>query len=204
MLVVVGRLGSRRRRGGGPLDGLQMVQVVRSVRGRRLLLGATLLLLLHTGLLTRLLLLLAGLLARLDLTLLLLTLLLLLLAGNTVLLSLDIHRSHGLHGSGVVGRVVQHGLDVSHKQGEEQIDDLLLVGKLEGSIIRDPHALEMHGAGLDHMTQLLSLENTVSSASGHAGHVEELGTVDHVVVLSTRHADASGLDLETQCSLVLP
>lgn len=45
-----------------------------------------------------------------------------------------------------------------------------------------PHALEMHWANLDHMSDLLALENTISPTTGHAGDIEELGAIDHVVV----------------------
>lgn len=45
-----------------------------------------------------------------------------------------------------------------------------------------PYAFEVHGADLDYNPLLLILEDTVSLSSGHAADVEELRTVDHVVV----------------------
>lgn len=45
-----------------------------------------------------------------------------------------------------------------------------------------PNSLKMHGSDLDHMSNLLALQDTVAATSGHTGHVEELGAIDHVVV----------------------
>lgn len=45
-----------------------------------------------------------------------------------------------------------------------------------------PDTLEMHRANLDHMAQLLALQNTITAATSHSRHIEQLGTVDHMVV----------------------
>ena len=42
----------------------------------------------------------------------------------------------------------------------------------------------MHGANLDHMANLLALQDTVATTTGHASNVEQLGTIDHVVIYS--------------------
>ena len=45
-----------------------------------------------------------------------------------------------------------------------------------------PDALQVHGANLHNVANLFALENTVASATRHASHIQELGTIDHVVV----------------------
>lgn len=45
-----------------------------------------------------------------------------------------------------------------------------------------PNSLKMHGSNLDHMSDLLALQDTVAATSGHTGHIEKLGAIDHVVV----------------------
>lgn len=45
-----------------------------------------------------------------------------------------------------------------------------------------PNALEVHGTNLDHVSDLFGFEDTVSSTSRHASNVQQLGTVDEMVV----------------------
>lgn len=45
-----------------------------------------------------------------------------------------------------------------------------------------PNAFQVHGSDLHHMTDLLALENAVSSSSSHASHVEKFGSVNHMVI----------------------
>lgn len=45
-----------------------------------------------------------------------------------------------------------------------------------------PNTLEMHWANLDNMSILLAFENAITTASGHTGNVQELCTVDHMIV----------------------
>lgn len=45
-----------------------------------------------------------------------------------------------------------------------------------------PDALQVHGANLDDVARLLTLQDTISSASGHTSYVQQLRSVDHVVV----------------------
>lgn len=40
----------------------------------------------------------------------------------------------------------------------------------------------MHGSNFDHVPSLLTLQDSVSSSSGHASNVEKLSAVYHVVV----------------------
>lgn len=45
-----------------------------------------------------------------------------------------------------------------------------------------PNALEVHWSDLHHVSNLLRLENAVPSTSGHAGNVQQLGSIDEMVV----------------------
>lgn len=48
--------------------------------------------------------------------------------------------------------------------------------------INIPNALEVHWADFHNMSDLLALEDSVSPAPGHACDIEQLGSVDHVVI----------------------
>lgn len=106
--------------------------------------------------------------------------------------------------SGVVVRVVQERLDVGLKERVECISDAVLLGQLLGTGKRDPNTLEMHGANLDNDALLFIFENTVSLAARHAADVEQLGAVDHVVVVPSSNTDTTGVDLEAERALILP
>ena len=54
------------------------------------------------------------------------------------------------------------------------------------------------------MSSLLALENTVTTTPRHASNVQQLRSVDHVVVFSPCNANTLGLDLEAQAALVFP
>lgn len=45
-----------------------------------------------------------------------------------------------------------------------------------------PNTLQVHRADLHNMSDLLALENTISAPTCHAGHIEQLGTIDHVII----------------------
>ena len=45
-----------------------------------------------------------------------------------------------------------------------------------------PHAFEVHGSNLDHMPHLLTLQDAISAATGHARDIQKLRAVDHVVI----------------------
>jgi hypothetical protein len=40
----------------------------------------------------------------------------------------------------------------------------------------------VHGPNLDYVADLFTLENTIATTSGHASNIQQLGTVDHVVI----------------------
>lgn len=45
-----------------------------------------------------------------------------------------------------------------------------------------PNAFQMHGPDLDHVPSLLRLQNAITSASSHPSNVEELCSIDEVVI----------------------
>jgi hypothetical protein len=100
--------------------------------------------------------------------------------------------------------MVKQTTDIVHEQGVEQISDLFLVGKLQSALKGDPNSLQVHRANLHNMADLLALEDTVPTTSSHTSHVEQLGTVDHVVVLSAGNTDSLSFYLITQAPFVFP
>jgi hypothetical protein len=48
-----------------------------------------------------------------------------------------------------------------------------------------PDTLQVHGSDFHHVANFLALENTVTSPSSHASHIEQLRAVDHMVICST-------------------
>lgn len=126
-------------------------------------------------------------------------------SGSSLTLSLSLlSGSNDGSSSRVVVWMVEERLDVRLKERIERIGDTVLLGELLGACKRDPDTLEVHSAHLDNDSFLFVLEDSVSLATRHAADVEELGTVDHVVVVSTSHAHATGIDLEAERTLVLP
>ena len=114
---------------------------------------------------------------------------------------------HHSVGPGLVGRVVQQTTDVVNKERIQKICDFLLVGKLQcalkrnplgwlagavllmlrevdlfASLLYSPNTLQMHRANFHHMAQLLALEYTITSSTGHTCDIQQFCTVDHVVV----------------------
>jgi hypothetical protein len=45
-----------------------------------------------------------------------------------------------------------------------------------------PDSLEMHGTDLDHVSRFLTLQNPISFASAHTGHIQQFCAVDVIVV----------------------
>lgn len=84
--------------------------------------------------------------------------------------------------SSIVLRVVEECAYVVNEEWIQLLCDLLLVCKIESTLIRNPDTLEMHWANLDDVSRLFTLENTISSASGHASNIQEFGSIDEVVV----------------------
>ena len=53
-------------------------------------------------------------------------------------------------------------------------------GTLQGRHL--PDTFQMHGANLDDVSGLLGFQDTITSASCHACHVEQFGSVDEMIV----------------------
>jgi hypothetical protein len=49
-----------------------------------------------------------------------------------------------------------------------------------------PDTLQMHRTYLHDVTNLFAFEYPISPSSRHAGNVEQLGTIDHVVICESR------------------
>jgi hypothetical protein len=47
-----------------------------------------------------------------------------------------------------------------------------------------PDAFQMHWANLNNVLLLLTLENTITAASGHTSNIEKFGAVNHMIVYS--------------------
>ena len=62
----------------------------------------------------------------------------------------------------------------------------------------------MHWTDLHDMARLLALQDTVATSARHTSDIQELRSVDHVVVLAPGHADAVGFDLEAKTALIFP
>lgn len=45
-----------------------------------------------------------------------------------------------------------------------------------------PDTLQVHWPDFDDVSNLFTLQDTVSSTSGHTSHIQELRTVDHMIV----------------------
>lgn len=95
-------------------------------------------------------------------------------------------------------------LDVLDKQGVQGVGNAFSLGHDQGSLKRYPNTLEMHRADLDYVPRLLGLQDPVTTASGHLGHVQQLGSVDHVVICSPNHGNAVRFDLVAEGLFVLP
>ena len=81
---------------------------------------------------------------------------------------------------------------------------MLVDEEIEGLQENTPDTFEVHRADLDDMSGLLALQDTITAASRHARHIEQLSAVDHVVVFTTGDAHTLRLDLKTETALVFP
>lgn len=45
-----------------------------------------------------------------------------------------------------------------------------------------PDTFQMHWANFHNMAKLFALENSITSTAGHASYIEQLCTIDHVVI----------------------
>jgi len=98
--------------------------------------------------------------------------------------------------------MVQKSTNVVNKQWVEQLGDLLLVGKIQSALKRDPNiqsalpartilypdlpnTLQVHWPDFDDMSHFFALQNAVSSTTGHSGNVQQFCAIDHVVICET-------------------
>lgn len=61
----------------------------------------------------------------------------------------------------------------------------MLVDELRSHALREndiPDTLQVHWSDFDDVSDLFTLQDTVSSTSGHASHIQKLRTVDHMIV----------------------
>lgn len=106
---------------------------------------------------------------------------------------------HGIC-SRLVGRMIQKRTDIMNKKRVQQFCDLLLVRKIQCALERNPvnwlvirpspttlfqsspNAFQVHGSNFDHMSHFFTLENAVSSPSGHSCYIQKLCAINHVIV----------------------
>jgi len=105
--------------------------------------------------------------------------------------------------SAVLG-VVQKRTDVVDEERVQAFGNLLLVCKIQSTVVRNPDTFEVHGTNLDDMAGLFALQNTVSPTSRHTSYIQQLRAVDHVIVFSASDTHAVRLDLKAQTTLVFP
>jgi hypothetical protein len=58
------------------------------------------------------------------------------------------------------------------KQRVQKFGDLLLVRKIQGAVVWDPNALQVHGTNLHNMSDFFALQDTISTTSGHASDIQ--------------------------------
>jgi hypothetical protein len=68
--------------------------------------------------------------------------------------------------------MVKKGADVMNEEGIQELGDLFLVREIEGAVVGNPNAFQVHWSNLDYVLQFLALEDTISSTAGHACYVE--------------------------------
>jgi len=59
-----------------------------------------------------------------------------------------------------------------------------------------PDSFEMHWSNLDHVAQLLALQDAIATPTSHASDVQQLRAVNHVVIFAPGYAHAVRLDLK--------
>lgn len=127
------------------------------------------------------------------------------LCDSLTVLSPALSCSHHRIGSVGVRGVIKQGTNVMNKQRIQKLSNFLLVREVqctiewypeeprvslnegEGSFFTRngnlPHSLEMHWSNFDHMPNLFTLQNPITSSPSHSSNVQQLGTVDHMVIL---------------------
>ena len=81
---------------------------------------------------------------------------------------------------------------------------MLVDEEIEGLQENTPDTFEVHRADLDDMSGLLALQDTITAASRHARHIEQLSAIDHMVVFPPCYADAISFNLEAHNVLFFP
>jgi hypothetical protein len=95
---------------------------------------------------------------------------------------------------------------------------------IEAETKNPPNTLQVHRSDFHHMADFLAFENAITSTPSHAGDVEQLRAIDHVIIwgigasvqdlgpevskcchtFSPRDTDPLGLDLEAKTALIFP
>jgi hypothetical protein len=78
------------------------------------------------------------------------------------------------------------------------------MGDAQRSLNNSPYTFQVHWTNLDHVPRLLALEYSVATTTRHSSDVQELRTVDHMIIFPSSYANAICLDLETKTALVFP
>jgi hypothetical protein len=68
--------------------------------------------------------------------------------------------------------MVQKRTDVMHEEGIQLFGDLLLVGKIKGTIEWDPNAFQVHWTNFDDMSCFLTLQNAIASSTSHTSNIQ--------------------------------
>lgn len=127
------------------------------------------------------------------------------LCNSLTVLSPALSCSHHRIGSVSVRGVIEQSTNVMNKQRIQKLGDFFLVCKVqcaverypegprvslnegEGSFLTRngnlPHSLEMHWPNFDHMPNLFTLQNPITSSPSHSSNIQQLGTVDHMIIL---------------------
>lgn len=111
---------------------------------------------------------------------------------------------HHLAGAVLVGGVVEKRTNVVDKEGIKKFRNLLLVCEVQCTLKWDPHAFQVHWPNFDNVPDFFTLEDAVATPTSHPRYIQKLGAVDHVVIFSASHADASGFHLEAEATFIFP
>lgn len=110
----------------------------------------------------------------------------------------------------LIAGMVKKPTDVVNEKGIELIGNLLLVGEVQCSVegnpryrcqrrwesckdIDLPDTLEMHWTDFHDLSHFLAFENAIPSPSSHAGDIEELCAVYHMVVWEDKNVNIRSL-----------
>ena len=65
-------------------------------------------------------------------------------------------------------------------------------------------SFQMKRSNFDNVSDLFTLQNSISTTTGHASNIRKLGSIDEVVILSSGNTDTLYLNLKAKCPFVLP